>query len=101
MPMKDDNARLNIRVQVGASKNIISGYIDGIFNIKITTRPEKGKANESLIKYLSDLLGTAKSNISIQKGTSSRNKLVMVQGISTSIAVSRLIESYERSNSTS
>jgi len=91
--MNEDYARLNIRVQPGASKNMISGYTDGVFNIKIRARPDKGKANESLVKYLSDLLGTAKSNISIQRGVTSRNKLVLIQGISTSNAVSLLVSS--------
>jgi uncharacterized protein (TIGR00251 family) len=97
--MNEEQAKLTIRVQPGASKNMVSGYTDGVFNIKITTRPEKGKANESLVKYLSDALGTAKSNIVIQKGTTSRNKLIMIQGISTSNAVSRLLDSIEEKNS--
>ena len=98
--MNEEQAKLNIRVQPGARKNMVSGYTDGIFNIKITTRPEKGKANESLIEYLSDTLGTAKSNIMIQKGTTSRNKLIMIQGISTTNAVSRLRKSIDRKDST-
>jgi uncharacterized protein (TIGR00251 family) len=93
MPMNEDQARLNIRVQPGSSKNMISGYADGVLNIKITTRPEKGKANESLIKYLSKLLGVAKRNISIQKGITSRNKLIVIQGTSTSNAISLLLSS--------
>ena len=89
--MSEDQAILNIRVQPGARKNSITGYTGGVLNIKITTRPEKGKANESLIKYLSSILGIAKSNITIHKGTTSRNKLIMIQGISTSTAVSALL----------
>ena len=98
--MNEKQAKLNIRVQPGASKNTVSGYTDGVFNIKIMTRPEKGKANESLIKYLSDLLGIAKSRISISKGTTSRNKVVLVQDLSKQNAVSRLTESIERRDST-
>ena len=91
--MNENQTNLNIRVQPGASKNMITGYTSGVLNIKITTRPEKGKANESLIKYLSKLLGVAKSNISIQKGITSRNKLIVIQGISTSNAISLLLRS--------
>ena len=96
--MNEEQAKLIIRVQPGARKNMITGYTDGVFNIKITTRPEKGKANESLIKYLSDTLGTAKSNITIQKGATSRNKLIMIQGISTSNAISLLLGSTDSKN---
>jgi len=97
--MNEEQAKLTIRVHPGASKNVITGYTDGVLNIKITTRPEKGKANESLVKYLSDLLGVAKSSISIQKGITSRNKLIMIQGISTSNAISLLLGSTGAKNS--
>lgn len=80
--MNENQAILNIRVQPGSSKNMITGYADGVLHIKITTRPEKGKANESLIKYLSTLLGIPKSRIEIKKGTTSRNKLLLIDGLS-------------------
>lgn len=99
MPMKETQAKLNIRVQPGASTNMITGYTDGVFNMKITTRPEKGKANEALVKYLSDLLGIAKSRIEIQKGTTSRNKVISIQGLSTQNVISRLTESSDHRNS--
>lgn len=99
--MNENQTKLNIRVQPGSSKNMITGYTDGIFTIKITTRPEKGKANESLIKYLSDLLGIAKSRIEIQKGTTSRNKVVSIQNLSTRNAISLLMGSIDRGNSSS
>ena len=97
--MDKNHAKLNIRVQPGASKKMITGYTDGVLNIKISTRPEKGKANESLIKYLSDLLGVAKSNITIQKGAASRNKLIIIQGISTTNAISLLVDTTDGKHS--
>ena len=94
--MNEEPAKLIIRVHPGASKNMITGYNEGILTIKITTRPEKGKANETLIRFLSDLLGIAKSRISIVKGNTTRNKVVSIQGVSTSYAVSSLLEIYNR-----
>lgn len=94
--MNEEQAKLHIRVHPGAGKNMITGYTDGVVNVKITTRPEKGKANEYLVKYLSKILGVAKSNITIQKGTTSRNKLISIQGISSSRAVSLLLDSVEQ-----
>ncbi len=97
--MNEEPAKLIIRVHPGASKNMITGCNEGILNIKITTRPEKGKANETLIRFLSDLLGIAKSRISIVKGNTTRNKLVAIQGVTTSTAISRLLETYDRKSS--
>ena len=79
---------------------MVTGYTDGVFNIRIMARPEKGKANESLIKYLSDLLGIAKSRISISKGNTSRNKVVVIQDLSNKNAVSRLTKSINSRDST-
>jgi uncharacterized protein (TIGR00251 family) len=91
--MNEKQAKLNVRVHPGSSKNMITGYTDGILNVKITTRPEKGKANEALIKFLGGLLSISKSRISISKGNTSRNKLIIIQGISTSDAISLLVSS--------
>ena len=93
--MNEEQAKLLIRVYPGSSKNTVTGYNDGILNIKITTRPEKGKANEALINYLSDLLSISKSRITVSKGNTSRNKVVLIQGMSTQDAVSCLIGSFD------
>ncbi len=79
--MKEDKVKLNVRVHPGAAKNTVTGYDGGILNVKITARPEKGKANEALAKYLAGILGIAKSRIEILKGTSSRSKLVAIHGM--------------------
>jgi len=99
--MSEEQAKLNVRVHPGSSKNMITGYTEGILNVKITTQPEKGKANEALVKYLSNLLGVTKSRISISKGHTSRNKVVSIQGLSTSNAVSLLTGSHNRRDSVS
>ncbi len=38
----------------------ISGILDGMLKIKITAAPEKGKANQCLIKFLADYLDMKK-----------------------------------------
>lgn len=43
--------------------------------IKISQSPEKGKANEAVIKLLSRLWKIAKSDIELIQGTTSRNKI--------------------------
>lgn len=73
--------KLDVKVHPGAGKNEITGFHDGVMNIKITAQPEKGKANSALIKYLSSVLGIAKSRIEITKGTTSRIKTVSISGL--------------------
>jgi uncharacterized protein (TIGR00251 family) len=53
-----------------------SGISDEAVDINISAPPKDGEANEELIDFLSDVLGTKKSNISLSKGSKARHKLV-------------------------
>ncbi|HEY91185.1 MAG TPA: YggU family protein [Dehalococcoidia bacterium] len=80
--MPDDaGARLNIQVQPGASRNMITRYADGVLHVKIAAPPVRGKANQELVKFLSKVLGVSKSSVIIEKGTTSRRKVVLVEGM--------------------
>ena len=60
----------------------ISGMLDGMLKIKITAAPEKGKANQSLIKFLADLLDIKKNSIQIISGHTNPIKQILISGIS-------------------
>lgn len=49
--------------------------------IKITAQPVENKANKALIEFLSKQLKTAKSNIQIIKGETSKEKTLLIQDI--------------------
>ena len=59
----------------------ISGLLDGMLKIKITAAPEKGKANQSLIKFLADKLEIKKNSIQIISGQTNPIKQIQVSGI--------------------
>lgn len=46
--------------------------------IKITAAPEKGKANQRVIKLIAEHFGVAKSQIEIISGLTSHQKLVKI-----------------------
>jgi uncharacterized protein (TIGR00251 family) len=73
---------MKIRVQPGARKNEIVGPHADSLKIKIAAPPEDGRANAELCSFLADLLGVAKSKISVVKGHSSRNKIIAIEGMS-------------------
>ena len=79
--MTDDIVRIAVKVQPGARSNSITGYSDGVLRLKIAAPPLEGKANKELIAYLSDILDLKKSAISIEKGQTSRNKLISIAGM--------------------
>ena len=80
---------LKVKVQPKASKN--AHKVEGdLLKVWITAPPTGGKANEALIEYLAKKLKVAKSNISIKSGEKSRNKTVIIAGLSLEDAKERL-----------
>jgi uncharacterized protein (TIGR00251 family) len=59
----------------------ICGLLDDMLKIKVSAAPEKGKANQCLIKFLSERLGVKKNAVSIISGTTSPIKHMMVTGM--------------------
>ena len=57
------------------------GFRAGVLQIRIAAPPIKGKANDELIRLLSDVLGISKSNLAIEKGVTSRKKTIIITGL--------------------
>jgi uncharacterized protein len=75
-------AAIAVRVTPRASRNeVVEIQSDGTIRIHLTAPAHEGKANEELIKFLSDVLGAPKTNIDIVAGATGRDKLVSVLGM--------------------
>ncbi len=59
---------------------VVGPYRDGL-KIKVNAPPVEGAANKNLITLISKLLHVAKGNIEIEQGETSRNKLLLIKGI--------------------
>ena len=68
-------ARLQVRVKPGAKKSEILSQEGDTMTIAIAARPEKGKANAELIKFLSKKL---KKQVRIVSGFGSHTKTLEV-----------------------
>ncbi len=64
-----------------SSRRQIAGLHSDALKIKLTSPPVEGKANEELIEFLSDTFKVRKSAIKILKGSSSKQKLVFIEGL--------------------
>lgn len=70
---------IKIRVIPRAKKNEIVGTLaDGTLKIKLKAPPVDGKANEELVKFLSEEWCVARSEISIIRGKTSRTKIIEI-----------------------
>lgn len=70
------------KIVPGSSRTAITGLFNEMLKIKIAAPPEKGKANQCLLKFLAQNLGVKKNAISIIAGQTSAIKQVQVLGIS-------------------
>jgi len=69
---------LEIKVTPKSKFNKVSQIDDLHYHIYTTAPPDKGKANESIIKLLSQALKIPKSKLKIIGGHKYRNKLIQI-----------------------
>jgi len=70
----------HIHVVPKSSKNEYAGIQGDAMKLKITAPPVEGQANDVCIRFLSDLLGVKKNQVTIISGHTSRKKTVAVEG---------------------
>jgi uncharacterized protein (TIGR00251 family) len=87
-------ARIAIKLKPGAKNTSIKVKPDRSIDIYVTSRPIEGKANDHLIRVLSDALHISKSSCTIIRGAASRNKLVAIEGLAPEEIYSRLSEAH-------
>jgi hypothetical protein len=81
----------SVKVVPRSSKTAIAGVLGGMLKIKLAAAPEKGKANESLIEFLTDTTGIKKNAIKITSGLASQVKTIQITGVSAEFLLSRIL----------
>jgi uncharacterized protein (TIGR00251 family) len=71
----------SVRVLPRASKDEISGTMEGALKIRLRAPALENRANEALIEFLAGLLKTSKSAVRIQGGEHARTKRVEIRGV--------------------
>lgn len=89
-PSGQTAATLAIRVRPNARKTEVLGYHEGKLTVAVAAPPLEGKANEALLTYLADVLGLGRGQLSLRRGSRSRDKLVMVEGLAPQQIAARL-----------
>jgi uncharacterized protein len=75
------HCKLKVKIIPASSKTNLVSWENDVLKIKIHAPPEKNKANEELIQYLSTILSISKSNIVITQGETSKFKTLQLGGI--------------------
>ena len=86
-------AAITVRVTARSSKNEIQEILDdGTIKIRITSAPVEGQANETLIRFISEVLNVSPSQVEIIAGKTGRDKLISIIGLDADIVHKRFLE---------
>ncbi|KAF8794514.1 UPF0235 protein C15orf40 like protein [Argiope bruennichi] len=75
---------IKIHAKPGAKESGITDVGEESVGIQIGAPPVDGEANKELIRYLSEILQLKKSELSLEKGSRSKEKTVIITGSSVS-----------------
>ncbi|MDX2148485.1 MAG: DUF167 domain-containing protein [Planctomycetota bacterium] len=75
-------ARLAVKVVPGARRAAIVGLLGERLKVRVSSPPERGRANEELCELLARALGVARSAVEVVGGESRPEKQVRVMGLS-------------------
>ncbi len=80
-----------VHVQPRASRTKIVGEHGGRLKIALAAPPVDGAANEELLEFLAQKLGIAKRDVELLQGSTGRQKLLRVAGLSEEELTRRLV----------
>ena len=69
---------LALYIQPGAKRSEVAGLHGDALKIRLAAPPLEGRANEALIEFLAQALRIPKRGVTLVKGSTSRQKLVLV-----------------------
>ena len=78
---KDGLLLFNVKVVPRSSKTQVAGLYNGMLKVRLSAVPEKGKANQALIDFLSDKLNVPKAYVTITSGLTAKVKQVSVKNV--------------------
>ena len=74
---------LELHVQPGARRTEVAGMHGERIKIRLAAPATEGRANEALIEFLAEEFGVGRRDIRILSGMKSRDKRVVIEGITT------------------
>ena len=77
-----DSCQLAVRLTPRAGENRIVGERGGMVLVRVTAPASEGRANEALCRLIARRARVGVRSVSITRGSSSREKLLRVEGLS-------------------
>jgi len=83
------SARFAVRITPRSAVERVDEVVDGVLKVRVMAPAVEGAANAALIRILADELDIARRDIRIVAGATSRQKLVVVDGVDPEAIVAR------------
>jgi uncharacterized protein (TIGR00251 family) len=85
---------LKLRVSPGARRPGLAGRHGDAWKVRVAEPPEDGRANEAVLRLLAEALDVPRARLTLVSGQTSRDKIVMLDGLEQA-QTERLLESAE------
>ena len=87
--MRPSVVRFAVRLTPRTAADRVDGVVDGALRVRVGAPAVGGSANIALIRLLADELDVPPTSIHIVAGATSRQKLVVVDGVDPDVIVAR------------
>jgi uncharacterized protein (TIGR00251 family) len=75
------NVRFAVRLTPRSAVERVEDVVDGVLKVRVMAPAVEGAANTALIRLLADDLGISRRDVRIVAGATSRQKLVVIEGV--------------------
>jgi len=83
------DVRFAVRLTPRAAADRVDGVVEGVLRVRVGAPAVEGAANNALVRLLADELGVSRRDVRIVAGASSRQKLVVVDGLEADAIIAR------------
>jgi uncharacterized protein len=88
--MAEPTTRLRLNVSPGAARSEVAGRQGDAWKVRVTAAPERGRANDAVVRLLAERLGVPRGSVAVVSGHTAREKIVELRGLDAAEAERRL-----------
>jgi uncharacterized protein len=84
------STRVRLRVSPGAGRAQVVGRHGDAWKVRVTAAPEQGRANDAVLRLLSEVLAVPRDALVLVSGHGARDKIVELTGLGPALVDRRL-----------
>ena len=88
--MATASTRVKLRVSPGAGRAAVVGRHGDAWKVRVTEAPERGRANEAVVRLIAEALAVPRSAVTLVSGHGGREKIVELAGLGPGLIERRL-----------